>query len=135
MPTSFTYTVEATLCDLFGPNKKWKLLVNFDRTKQIILLLFLAMRLGLCKTDNFTRMITLSVITLSGFHCFILNMIFLPSTAMTVNWLCLLIYCMGVRFYLWHAWSRLFGLIIKEKCFFLNLNKALNSETKFAFQK
>ncbi len=29
----------------------------------------MAMGLGLCKTDNINRMITLSVITLSGFHC------------------------------------------------------------------
>ncbi len=53
---------------------KYKKTDNINRIliiipKQIILLLFLAMWPGLCKTDNINQMITLSVITLSGFHC------------------------------------------------------------------
>ena len=42
---------------------------QFDHNKRIFLLQIWTNRTGLLECDNINRMITLSVITLSGFHC------------------------------------------------------------------
>ena len=67
---------------------------QFDHNKRIFLLLIWTNRTGLLKCDNINRMITLSVITLSGFHCILLLAIY--KMAINSGW--------GSRFV--SMWSR-----------------------------
>ncbi len=64
--------------------KTWLHKPNFDHNKRIILLLFLPMGMGLCKTDTINQMITLSVITLSSFHCIVKRTTFLTKIVINV---------------------------------------------------